>query len=146
MIDVRHEQAAAMMANAYARLTGRAGVCSTASGPAATNLPRVWRMRSRTRRPRISIYAPENRLNSSPFDTMGVGVPFGVGAKAARPDKPGLILHGDGSFGLNTMEMDTAVRHNLPIVTVISLNGSWTTDHEGGKIGRGPQPCASALT
>src|SRR5207237_7250122 len=38
MIDVRHEQAAAMMANAYARLTGKAGVCSTASGPAATNL------------------------------------------------------------------------------------------------------------
>ena len=38
MIDVRHEQAAAMMANAYARLTGKAGLCSTASGPAATNL------------------------------------------------------------------------------------------------------------
>ena len=38
MIDVRHEQAAAMMANAYARVTGKAGVCSTASGPAATNL------------------------------------------------------------------------------------------------------------
>ena len=38
MIDVRHEQAAAMMGNAYARLTGKAGLCSTASGPAATNL------------------------------------------------------------------------------------------------------------
>ena len=38
MIDVRHEQAAAMMANAYARVTGKAGVCATASGPAATNL------------------------------------------------------------------------------------------------------------
>ena len=33
VIDVRHEQAAAMMANAYARVTGKAGVCSTASGP-----------------------------------------------------------------------------------------------------------------
>src|SRR5918911_13576 len=38
MIDVRHEQAAAMMANAYARVTGKAGVCSAASGPATTNL------------------------------------------------------------------------------------------------------------
>ena len=38
MIDVRHEQAAAMMANAYARLTGKAGVCSAASGPATMNL------------------------------------------------------------------------------------------------------------
>ena len=34
------------------------------------------------------------------------------------------------------MEMDTAVRHNLPIVTVISLNGGWTADPEGNKIGR----------
>jgi acetolactate synthase-1/2/3 large subunit len=67
---------------------------------------------------------------------MGVGVPFGVGAKAARPDKPVLVLHGDGSFGMNAMEMDTAVRHNLPVVTVISLNGGWTADPEGGKIGR----------
>ena len=59
-----------------------------------------------------------------------------VGAKAAKPDKPVLVLHGDGSFGMNAMEMDTAVRHNLPIVTVISLNGGWTADPEGGKIGR----------
>jgi len=37
---------------------------------------------------------------------------------------------------MNAMEMDTAVRHNLPVVTVISLNGGWTADPEGGKIGR----------
>ena len=84
----------------------------------------------------IPTYAPGHRLNSGSFGTMGVGVPFGVGAKAARPDKPVLVLHGDGSFGMNAMEMDTAVRHNLPIVTVISLNGGWTADPEGGKIGR----------
>src|SRR5262245_66040168 len=37
---------------------------------------------------------------------------------------------------MNAMEMDTAVRHNLPVVTVISLNGGWTADPDGGKIGR----------
>jgi acetolactate synthase-1/2/3 large subunit len=84
----------------------------------------------------IPTYTPGHRLNSGPFGTMGVGVPFGVGAKAAKPDKPVLVLHGDGSFGMNAMEMDTAVRHNLPVVTVISLNGGWTADPEGGKIGR----------
>jgi acetolactate synthase-1/2/3 large subunit len=84
----------------------------------------------------IPTYTPGHRLNSGPFGTMGVGVPFGVGAKAARPDKPVLVLHGDGSFGMNAMEMDTAVRHNLPVVTVISLNGGWTADPDGGKIGR----------
>jgi len=84
----------------------------------------------------IPTYMPGHRLNSGSFGTMGVGVPFGVGAKAAKPDKPVLVLHGDGSFGMNAMEMDTAVRHNLPVVTVISLNGGWTADPEGGKIGR----------
>jgi acetolactate synthase-1/2/3 large subunit len=84
----------------------------------------------------IPTFVPGHRLNSGPFGTMGVGVPFGVGAKVAKPDKQVLVLHGDGSFGMNAMEMDTAVRHNLPIVTVISLNGGWTADPEGGKIGR----------
>jgi acetolactate synthase-1/2/3 large subunit len=57
---------------------------------------------------------------------MGVGLPFGLGAKVAKPDAQVLVLHGDGSFGLNAMEVDTAVRHNLPVVTVISNNGGWT--------------------
>jgi acetolactate synthase-1/2/3 large subunit len=47
-----------------------------------------------------------------------------------------LVRHDDGSFGMNAMEMATAVRHNLPIVTVMSLNGGWTADPQGGKIGR----------
>src|SRR5499433_3056390 len=84
----------------------------------------------------IPTFVPGHRLNSGPFGTMGVGLPFAVGAKAAKPDKQVLVLHGDGSFGMNAMEMDTAVRHNLPVVTVISLNGGWTADPEGGKIGR----------
>ena len=67
---------------------------------------------------------------------MGVGLPFGLGAKAAKPDKQVLVLHGDGSFGLNAMELDTAVRHNLPVVTVISNNGGWTADPEEIKVGR----------
>ena len=37
-IDVRHEQAAAMMAHAYSRLTGKPGICFAASGPGTTNL------------------------------------------------------------------------------------------------------------
>ena len=38
------------------------------------------------------------------------------------------MLHGDGSFGMNSMEFDTAMRHNLPILVVISHNGGWTAD------------------
>ena len=84
----------------------------------------------------IPTFRPGHRLNSGSFGTMGVGVPFGVGAKVGQPDRQVMVLHGDGSFGMNAMEMDTAVRHNIPIVTVISLNGGWTADPEGDKIGR----------
>jgi len=81
-------------------------------------------------------FAPGHRLNSGPFGTMGVGLPFGVGAKVAMPDKQVIVVHGDGSFGLNAMELDTAVRHKLPILVVISLNGGWTGDPKRDKPGR----------
>jgi thiamine pyrophosphate-dependent acetolactate synthase large subunit-like protein len=81
-------------------------------------------------------YEPGHRLNSGPFGTMGVGLPFAVGAKAGKPDKQVICVHGDGSFGMNAMELDTAVRHKLPLLVVISLNGGWTADPERNKPGR----------
>ncbi len=84
----------------------------------------------------IPSFTPAHRLNSGAFGTMGVGMPFGVGAKIARPDAQVVVLHGDGSFGLNAMEFDTAVRHKLPILVIISLNGGWTADPQGVKPGR----------
>ncbi|HWL05866.1 MAG TPA: thiamine pyrophosphate-binding protein [Xanthobacteraceae bacterium] len=84
----------------------------------------------------IPSFKPGHRLNSGTFGTMGVGLPFGVGAKAARPDAQVVVLHGDGSFGLNALELDTAIRHHLPVLVVISLNGGWTGDPEKSKPGR----------
>jgi len=84
----------------------------------------------------IPSFTPGHRLNSGAFGTMGVGMPFGIGAKAARPDHQVVVLHGDGSFGLNAMEFDTAVRHKLPILVIISLNGGWTADPEQEKPGQ----------
>ena len=81
-------------------------------------------------------FAPGHRLNSGPFGTMGVGLPFGVGAKVACPDKQVIVVHGDGSMGLNAMELDTAIRHRIPILVVISLNGGWTGDPKREKPGR----------
>ena len=74
----------------------------------------------------IPTYYPGHRLNSGVTGTMGVGLPYGIGAQVAKPDKQVLVLHGDGSMGMNAMEIDTAVRHNLPVVTVISNNAGWT--------------------
>lgn len=84
----------------------------------------------------IPTFTPGHRLNSGPFGTMGVGLPFAIGAKAAKPNTQVICLHGDGSFGQNGLELDTAVRHNLPLLCVISLNGGWTADPQGTKPGR----------
>lgn len=84
----------------------------------------------------IPTFRPSHRLNSGPFGCLGTGVPFGVGAKVARPDDPVVVLTGDGSFGFNAMELDTAVRHRLPIVVVISNNGGWAAKTNAPQVGR----------
>ena len=84
----------------------------------------------------IPTYTPGHRLNSGAFGTMGVGLPYGVGAKVAKPDTQVLVLHGDGSFGINAMDIDTAVRHKIPVVVVVSNNGGWTADPQQNKPGR----------
>ncbi|MDX2159307.1 MAG: thiamine pyrophosphate-binding protein [Hyphomicrobiaceae bacterium] len=76
----------------------------------------------------IPQYTARHRINSGAYGTMGVGMPFGMGAKAACPDKQVVVLHGDGSWGMNSMEFDTCVRHKLPVLVVISQNGGWTGD------------------
>jgi acetolactate synthase-1/2/3 large subunit len=84
----------------------------------------------------IPFYSPQS-LNSGPFGWMGVGLPLGIGAQVALPGALVVVLHGDGSFGLNAMEMDTAIRHNLPVICVISNNGGWTAEQSNRpRVGR----------
>ena len=67
---------------------------------------------------------------------MGVGLPCAIGAKLAKPEAQVIALHGDGSLGMNVMELDTAVRHGVPLLIVVSLNGGWTGDPDRDKPGR----------
>jgi len=53
---------------------------------------------------------------------MGSGIPFALGAKLARPARPVITVCGDFAFGFGAMEMETAVRHKIPIVVVIVNN------------------------
>ncbi len=73
----------------------------------------------------IPTHVPGHRVNAGPNGCMGVAVPFGMGAKVAKPDKQVLVLSGDGSFGMNGMEVDTMVRHGIPVIIVVSNNGGW---------------------
>lgn len=56
---------------------------------------------------------------------LGTGIPFAIAGKLSHPDKPVIVLNGDGSFGFNSMEFDTAVRHNIPIICVVNNDCAW---------------------
>ena len=74
----------------------------------------------------------ENYLRSlyvSSFGMIGVGLPYAIGAKAALPDKKVILVVGDGSLGFHAPEIDTSVRHNLPITVVVGNNSLWGIDY-----------------
>jgi acetolactate synthase-1/2/3 large subunit len=64
-------------------------------------------------------------MDPGPLGTLGVGMPFAIAAQLAHPDRRVLIVYGDGSFGLNGFEYDTAVRFGLPIVGIIGNDAAW---------------------
>jgi acetolactate synthase-1/2/3 large subunit len=57
--------------------------------------------------------------------TLGIGMPFGLAAQVAHPDRRVLILLGDGAAGFNFAEFETAVRHGLNAVVVINNDQGW---------------------
>jgi acetolactate synthase-1/2/3 large subunit len=69
--------------------------------------------------------AASTMLDPGPFGCIGVGVPYGIAASLAYPDRKVVVATGDGAFGFNAIEIDTAVRHKAPVVIVIANNGAW---------------------
>ncbi len=66
--------------------------------------------------------------NVSSFGMIGVGLPYALGAQVALPGKKVVLAVGDGSFGFNGMEIDTMVRHGLPVKVVLGNNSIWGID------------------
>jgi len=64
-------------------------------------------------------------LDPGSLGCIGVGTPFGVAAALACPGRVVAVLTGDGAFGFNAMEIDTAVRHRAPLLVVVANNGAW---------------------
>ncbi len=81
----------------------------------------------------ISSFSVGGYLGTGPNGCMGVGVPMSIGAKVACPDRPVICFMGDGAFGWNGMEYDTAVRHNIPFVGIIGNNAGFTARPTAGQ-------------
>jgi acetolactate synthase-1/2/3 large subunit len=68
---------------------------------------------------------------------LGTGIPFAMAAKLAHPEKPVILLNGDGSFGFNAMEFDTMLRHDIPVVCVINNDCAWGMVKHGQELSIG---------
>jgi acetolactate synthase I/II/III large subunit len=67
-------------------------------------------------------------MDSGAFGCLGVGVPYAVAAALALPGRQVISVNGDGAFGINAMEIDTAVRHGAKVVFIVSNNAAWNIE------------------
>jgi acetolactate synthase-1/2/3 large subunit len=80
-------------------------------------------------------------LDPGSLGCIGIGTAFGISASLARPNQDVVVATGDGAFGFNAMEIDTAVRHKAPVLIVVANNGAWQievhdqTDTHGKVVG-----------
>lgn len=73
----------------------------------------------------IGLRRPGRWLDPGPLGCLGVGAPFAIAARLLHPDKPIFVIQGDGSFGFNGMDFETALRFKLPMVVVVGNDAAW---------------------
>jgi acetolactate synthase I/II/III large subunit len=72
--------------------------------------------------------AASTYLDAGAFGCLGVGVPYAIAASLAFPDRQVITVTGDGAYGINATEVDTAVRHGAKVVIIVSNNTAWNIE------------------
>jgi acetolactate synthase-1/2/3 large subunit len=73
----------------------------------------------------LSLKAPGRWLDPGPLGCLGVGAPFAIAAKLLHPERQIWVVQGDGSFGFNGFDFETALRFKLPMVCVVGNDAAW---------------------
>jgi len=68
---------------------------------------------------------PGGWLDPGPYGCLGTGLGYAIAARIARPSSQVVLLLGDGAAGFSLLDVDTLVRHELPVVMVVGNNGIW---------------------
>jgi acetolactate synthase-1/2/3 large subunit len=68
---------------------------------------------------------PGGWLDPGPYGCLGTGLGYAIAARVARPEAQVVLLLGDGAAGFSLMDVDTLVRHGLPVVMICGNNGIW---------------------
>jgi len=73
----------------------------------------------------IDSYRPGCWLDPGPYGCLGTGLGYSIAARVTHPDRQVVLMLGDGAAGFSLMDVDTLVRHDLPVVIVCGNNGIW---------------------
>jgi acetolactate synthase-1/2/3 large subunit len=73
----------------------------------------------------VEVFEPGCWLDTGPYGCLGNGPGYAIAARVARPSSQIVLLLGDGAAGFSLMDVDSMVRHNLPVVIVVGNNGMW---------------------
>jgi acetolactate synthase-1/2/3 large subunit len=73
----------------------------------------------------VDSFEPGCWLDPGPYGCLGTGLGYAAAARLAHPDRQVVLLLGDGAAGFSLMDVDTLVRHRLPVVIVVGNNGIW---------------------
>ena len=84
-------------------------------------------------------------MDAGAFGCLGVGVPFAIAAALAYPDRQVISVNGDGAFGINAMEIDTAVRHGAKAVFIVSNNAAWNIERLDQQLNYGGRVVGTTL-
>lgn len=73
----------------------------------------------------VDSYEPGCWLDPGPYGCLGTGIGYAMAARVVHPDRQVVALLGDGAAGFSLMDVDSLVRHRLPVVLVVGNNGIW---------------------
>ena len=73
---------------------------------------------------------PGRWLDPGPYGCLGTGLGYAIAGRLAHPSAQIALMLGDGAAGLSLMDVDTLVRHNLPVVMIVGNNSAWALEKE----------------
>ncbi|MEZ5296464.1 MAG: thiamine pyrophosphate-dependent enzyme [Ilumatobacteraceae bacterium] len=94
----------------------------------------------------VEVHQPGGWLDTGPYGCLGNGMGYAIAARTVHPDRQIVVMLGDGAAGFSLMDVDSLVRHGLPVVMVVGNNGIWgareAPDADDLRLGHGVRPAA----
>ena len=84
-------------------------------------------------------------MDCGAFGCLGTGVPYAIAAALAHPERQVVAVTGDGAFGINAMEIDSAKRHGAKAVFIVANNAAWNIERYDQEVNYGGRVVGTTL-